>query len=415
MSRFLKLTAGSLALTAFAGVTGGRLASQASPDWPQWRGPNRDGVLASFVEPKTWPETLTQKWKLTVGVGYATPVLIGTRLYMFARQDANEVMMAIDADTGKIAWQAGYPAPVRINPVAARHGEGPKSTPAFANGKLYTLGMGGIVTAWDASTGKVLWQKEAAAVLPSFGTAQSPIVDRGLVILHVGGNNNGALSAFDANTGEVKWAWTGDGPAYGSPVLAEFGGVRQVIVMAQKTLVGVSAATGELLWQRPLTSPSAQNSITPIVYGQTVIVSALQNPVTAFTVTKSGAQWTTEDVWVNQDASLYMSNAVVVGNALFGFSNRNGGQFFCVDARTGKTLWMGEPRQGTNAAITGAGNLVFLLKESGELIVARSSVAGFEPVHRYTVADSATWAQPAMSGHRLFVKDVSTLALWTID
>lgn len=416
--RFLTrgLLAAAIAVSASSARTIVQAQGQTAPgDWPQWRGPNRDGIVSSFIEPASWPERLTQKWKIPVGVGYATPVLVGNRVYMFARQEASEVMMAIDAATGKVVWQTGYPAPVKIVPVAARHGEGPKSTPAFANGKLYTLGMSGIVTAWDASTGKVLWRKDAPAVGPSFGTAQSPLVDRGLVILHVGGNNDGALSAFDAATGTVKWAWPGDGPAYGSPVIVEAAGTRQVVTMAQRNLVGVSAATGELLWQRPFTSPSAQNSITPIVDGEIVYVSGLQNPVTAFRIVKQGSQWTTADVWVNSDVSLYMSNAVLVRGAIFGMSSKNSGQFFGVDAKTGKTLWTSEPRQAGNAAVLGAGGVVFLLKDSGELVVARSSLTGFEPVRTYTVADSATWSAPAISGHRIFVKDLSTLALWTID
>src|SRR2546428_13666272 len=108
-----------------------------------------------------------------------------------------------------------------MNRGAARHEKGPKSTPTFANGRLYTLGMSGIVTAFDAATGKQLWQKPAPAVQPTYHTAQSALVDRGLVILHVGGNNQGALTAFEAATGAVKWAWNGDGPGYGSPILGE--------------------------------------------------------------------------------------------------------------------------------------------------------------------------------------------------
>src|SRR5207245_5906202 len=158
-------------------------------------------------------------------------------------------------------WQTGYPAPFSMNPAAARHEKGPKSTPAFAAGRLFTLGMSGIVTAFDAATGRQLWQKPASPVGPLYGTSMSPLVDRGLVIAHVGGHNQGALTAFDANTGQVRWSWTGDGPAYGSPMAADFDGVRQVIVFTQENLVGVSEATGELLWKRPFTTPATQNTI----------------------------------------------------------------------------------------------------------------------------------------------------------
>jgi outer membrane protein assembly factor BamB len=388
---------------------------QGPADWPQWRGPNRDGAAASFTEPASWPDHLTRKWKVDAGLGYATPILVGNRVYMYARRDDNEVLTALAVDTGQVVWQSSYPAPFTMNPAAAGHEKGPKSTPAFANGKLYTLGMSGMVTAFDAATGRQLWQKPAPPVGPLYGTAMSPLVDRGLVIVHVGGHNQGALTAFDANTGAVKWSWTGDGPSYGSPITAEFDGTRQVIVLTQENLVGVSSASGELLWKRPFTTPFTQNAITPILYGKTLIVSGLDKAVTAFTVTKRNNGWVTVDVWHNDGVSMYMTNAVLAGDAIYGMSQRKSGQFFCLDAKTGKTLWASAPRQATNAAIVRAGGLLFMLKDDAELIVAKASMSAFEPVKRYTVADSATWAQPVISGNRLLVKDVSTLALWTLE
>ena len=151
-----------------------------APDWPQWRGPNRDGTLASFTEPNAWPDTLTQRWKIEVGTGYATPIVVGNRVYAFSRQNENEVMRAIDAASGKVIWESSYAAPFNMNSATARHGPGPKSTPAFADGRLFTMGMSGIVTAFDAATGKQLWQKPVPPVQPTFHTAQSPLVDRGL-------------------------------------------------------------------------------------------------------------------------------------------------------------------------------------------------------------------------------------------
>jgi outer membrane protein assembly factor BamB len=399
-----------------AGLTATALAGQTRPgDWPQWRGPNRDGVVAAFTEPKAWPERLTQKWRVPVGLGYAAPLVVGDRVYMFARQGGNETMMAIDAATGKTIWQMGYPAPFNMNRAAARHGEGPKSTPTFANGKLYTLGMTGVVTGFDAATGKQLWQTKQPPVEPIYHTAQSPLVDRGLVIVHVGGHNQGALTAFDAGTGAVKWAWNGDGPSYASPIAIDVAGTRQIVVFSQENLVGINAANGELLWRRPFSTRATQNTITPIVYGQTLIISGLEKPVTAFRIVQKGAQWSAENVWETADVSLYMSNAVLVGDSVCGMSNRNSGQFFCLDAKTGKVLWTSEPRQATNAGVIGAGKVWFALKDDAELLVMRAGAAGFEPLRRYTVADSATWAQPTISGNRIFVKDVSNLTLWTIE
>jgi len=400
-------------------VGGGWLAAgtaaqqRASADWPQWRGPNRDGVATSFTEPKSWPEQLTKKWKVDVGIGYATPVLVGERVYMFSRRGDEEVLAALAADTGREIWHTGYAVSFNLNPAAARHEKGPKSTPTFAAGKLYTLGMTGIVSAFDAASGRLLWQKPAPPVNPLYHTAMSPLVDRGLVIVHVGGHDKGALTAFDSNSGAVKWSWNGDGPSYGSPIAVDADGTRQIVVLTQENLVGVDEATGALLWKRPFSTQYTQNIITPIVYGAAIIISGLEKGVTEFRIVKRNGQWATENVWDTQDVALYMTNAVVVHDMVIGMSHKNSGQFFALDARTGNTLWKSEPRQATNAAIERAGDYVFLLKDDAELIVAKPTTTGLGVVKRYTVADSATWSAPAIVGSRMFVKDANSLALLT--
>lgn len=408
--RFASCTAAAAGLSA-------TLAGQARlPEWPQWRGPRRDGVVAVFREPATWPEHLTRQWSIEVGLGYAAPLLVGDRLYLFSRQGQNEVMSALDGATGRIVWRVEYPAPFTMNRAAARHGEGPKSTPAYAGGRIYAIGMTGIVTAFEAATGKTVWQKPGGDIAPLYTThAFSPLVDRGLVIFHVGGHNRGALTAFDAATGAVKWQWDGDGPGYGSPMVVEANGTRQVVTFTQDNLVGVDVATGALLWKRPFSTRATQNTITPILYNDLVVVSGLDRPVSAFRIVKRAGGWDTETVWENPDVPLYMSNAVVARDTLFGFTHRNSGQFFALDLKSGRTVWTSPPRQATNASIVRAGDLLFMLKDDAELVVLRTTASAFEPIRRYQMADSATWAPPVISGNRIYIKDVSTLALWTWD
>jgi outer membrane protein assembly factor BamB len=391
------------------------LAAQGRPgDWPQWRGPGRDGVVASFTPPAAWPDRLTHKWKVDVGLGYATPIVVGDRVYMFSRQGDDEVLAALEAASGSRIWTFKYAAPFTISPAAARHEKGPKSTPTFADGRLFLLGMTGIVTAVDAATGKQLWQKPEVQAQPLYHTGMSPLVDRGLMIVHVGGHNQGSLTAYDVKSGAVKWHWDGDGPGYGSPMAVDVAGTRQIVTLTQENVVGVAAATGELLWKRPLTTPYSQNAITPILYNDMVIVSGLDNAVTAFRIAKKDAGWTTENVWQNTQVSMYMANGVILNDTLVSLSHKNSGQFFALDAKTGKTIWTSAPRQAQNAAIARAGDLLFVLKDDAELVVARSGARGLEPIRSYTVADSATWSAPAISGDRIFVKDVSSLALWTL-
>jgi outer membrane protein assembly factor BamB len=396
-------------LAVIAGSVAIAIAQNSPQDYPQWRGHNRDGSASAFVEPKSWPEKLTRRWKVEVGEGYATPILIGERVYAFTRREDREFLTALDASSGKILWQTGYPAPYEASPPARAHGAGPKSTPLFHRGKLYTLGISGIVSAFDATNGKLVWQKPAPSTLPYYGTAVSPLADNDQVILHPG--NYGPLTAFDANTGDVKWTSKGDG-LYASPMIFELNGTRQVVTFTQDSLVGVSAADGAVLWQYPWAQD--MQAVTPIRYGETIVVSSPSAGVKALKPAKSGGKWVTEVVWETKDVAMFMSNPVLIGDSLFGMSNKARGQFFALDAKTGKVLWLGEPREATNAAVVKAGDLLFLLKDNAELIIAKSSRTGFEPLKRYTVAESATWAQPAISGNRLFVKDVSSIALWTL-
>jgi outer membrane protein assembly factor BamB len=406
------------------------IASQQARDarvegWPQWRGVNRDGA-ATFSVPAAWPDRLNLKWKVDVGIGYAAPIIAGDRVFAFSRQGEDEVMRALDAATGKVLWETKYNATYKANPAATgKHGTGPKSTPTFANGRLYSLGMTGVVTAFDAATGKQLWQTAKPAVEPLYHTAMSPLIDRGLCIVHVGGHNNGALTAFDDRTGEVKWQWTGDGPAYGSPIVAELGGTRQIITMTQDNLVGVAEATGELLWKRPYSVRATRNAVTPIVHNlpssgggsanQIVIVSGLGMPVTGFRVINKAGQWSAEDVWTNNDVTMDMSTGVVIGNSLYGFSPRNSGQFFALDANTGQTLWLSEPRQTENAAVVRAGDLWFALNTEAQLIVLRANPKQMDVVKRYEVAQAATWAQPVLAGQRVLIRDLSNISLWTLN
>jgi outer membrane protein assembly factor BamB len=398
-------------------VCAARVAAQSGPgDWTQWRGPSRDGSVPAFTEPSAWPENLTQRWKVEVGLGYATPLVSGNRVYMFSRQGNDEVMSALDAGSGKVIWRTAYPAPFEMQKAASRHGPGPKSTPILAGGRLFAIGMTGIVTAYDAATGKQLWQKPAPGIVPLYTShAFSPVVEDGMVIFHVGGHDKGALTAFDVNTGAERWSWGGDGPGYGSPIVTDLGGTRQVVVMTQQKLVGVNVADGALLWERPYVTPSTTNSITPIIYGQTIIVSGGNQPVVAFAVARRDNKWVTDNVWENTEVSYRMSNPVIANDVLFSLSTRDMGQYFAIDAKSGKTLWLSEGRQAGNVGVVKAGNLLLCLEDDGELVVARSSRTAFDQVRRYKVADTETWAAPAILGNRIFVKDVSSLTLWTVN
>ncbi|HEX9710354.1 MAG TPA: PQQ-binding-like beta-propeller repeat protein [Candidatus Thermoplasmatota archaeon] len=384
-------------------------------DWPQWRGPARDGLIAGLAPRASWPEVLRPGWKVTVGIGHSSPVVVGDRVFLFSRVGDEEVVQALDLATGKSLWRQSYAAPYTMNMAATAHGKGPKSTPVVDAGRVFTLGIGGTLSAFDAGSGRVLWRKEFASqfkeTTPLYGTAMSPIVDEGRLIAHVGGSGGGSFTAFDPATGSALWAWKGDGPGYSSPVVAELAGVRQYVTFTESSLVGVSAAKGELLWKLPFTTSWVQNAVTPVVHGDLVIYSGLDHPVKAARIVRKGTAYAVEPVWENAEVASYMSTPVLVAGRLCGFSHRKKGQFFCLDPATGKTLWLSEGRQGENAALVAGAGSLFALTDSSELLVANPAASTFAVQKRYDVAGSPTWAHPVVLPDGVLVKDALTLAL----
>jgi outer membrane protein assembly factor BamB len=395
----------------------------ATAEWDQWRGRARDGVADTFKAPSAWPEKLTQVWKHDVGIGHSSPVVSNGRVFQYSRVAEEEVVRALDLASGKTIWEQKYPAPYTMNPAARQHGKGPKSTPLWSHGRLYTLGISGIFSAFDAATGKTLWRQDFAQEFPQtsplYGAAMSPIaIGAGAgrdeaIVAHVGGPGRGALAAFDPATGTIKWAWRGDGPGYASPVvMTAVDGIRQIITQSERRLVSLDARDGTLLWELPFSTEYDQNSVTPIVRGDVVINSGLNQGIAAYRVSRAAGKWNTEQVWRTSDHSMYMSTPVLYMDVLYGLANRNRGLFFALDASNGKVLWTTEGRQGDNAALARAGDALLALTTDGELTVFTPSREGFKQVRKYTVASTPTWAHPALVAAGILIKDENTLSLW---
>ncbi|HEX6973315.1 MAG TPA: PQQ-binding-like beta-propeller repeat protein, partial [Vicinamibacterales bacterium] len=256
----------------------------------------------------------------------------------------------------------------------------------------------------------------APAVLPEYGTATSPLINLShgtSVIVHVGGYENGALTSFDAATGKPRWKWTGDGPAYGSPILATFGGVRQVITQTQKFLAGVDASNGTLLWSMPFTTDFDQNAFTPVVFRDLLINGGTDRPLTAIRPKHADGKWTADVVWSNPQTPMFMSSPVVIDGTIYGLTERSKGQFVAIDAASGKTLWNTQGREGENASMLGSRAWLLASTTEGILVVARANPLKYEGVRRYQVAQSAVWAHPAITGHSIIVKDADKMICWS--
>lgn len=409
MKTVSRLVGASLAAAVLFGA-----AYASAEDWPQWRGAGRDGKVSGFSAPQTWPAALTQKWRVTVGPGDSTPALVGDKVYVFSRQGGDEVTTCLDAATGDQLWQNKYAAQAVTGP-AARH-PGPRSSPAVAEGKVVTLGVGGVLSCLDATSGTEVWRKDVfPGVVPRYFTAMSPIIVDGMAIAHLGGPGNGALMAFDLTGGDVKWKWEAEGPAYASPVTMTAGGVKQLVTMTEKSIVGVALADGKLLWEVPFAVRGmAYNAATPIIDGDVVIYTGQNRGTRAVRIQKQGDAFTATPLWANTDVGVQFNTPVLENGLLFGLSDK--GNLFCLDAKTGKTDWIDPTRRGGNfGAIVDTGSVILALPSTAELIVYRPTGAEYSELARIKVADSATYAYPVISGDRILVRDHEAVTLYTLD
>jgi outer membrane protein assembly factor BamB len=283
-------------------------------------------------------------------------------------------------------------------------------------GRVFTLGVGGILSCLDARTGRLLWRKDTGQH-PVYGASASPVVDNGLCITNVGGRTWGGLTAFDVATGERRWSLDDGvgGPSYSSPVLVELAGERQVVALTQANVVGVSAASGKLLWQVPLSRFDLEKCLTPIQYRDRIVFAGCREPLRAIRLEKGSTGITPRDVWKATGPTLHMSTPVLAGGWLVGFSDQKSGHLFCLDAATGRTLWRSEGRLGGYASILNAGRVWLVLTNAGRLIVVKPSATAYEPIAEYRVADTHTDAHPVLLGDRILIRDASTLRSFRIE
>ena len=379
--------------------------------WPQWRGPNRNGSVAATATPK-WPGAWKRAWRVDVGEGYSSPVVSGGRAFVHSRKDPDELVTAIDLAAGKVVWQQTYTSPFNKNQYAKNMAKGPFSTPLVAGDKVITLGGSGILSAWNAATGALAWRKDFSSSVDLSklftGTASSPLLEGGAVIVQVGSDvHGGRIVALDPQTGAERWTWKGNGPGYASPVVFATGGMRQIATMTNGSIEGLDAKTGAALWSVPFPDEWHENIVTPIWTGTHLIVSGTRQGTHAFTLSQTGGKWQAVPAWKNPEVAMYMSTPVLVDGVLYGLSSRKRGQFVAVDAATGALKWATEGRATNHASILLTPSHVLLLTTAGELVLIKPTPAKYEEERRYTVADSETWAVPVVLAEGLIVRDAT--------
>jgi len=390
------------------------LTSQAQ-DWPQWRGMNRDSKVAGFKVPQTWPQQFNQTWKVTVGLGDATPALANNKIYVFTRKGDNEILQCLDASTGKQVWQSADYTAVVVTGAAESH-PGPRSSPTVAEGKVVTVGVGGDISCFDAANGKLLWRNEEfKGAVPKFFTGMSPLVTSGICIAHLGGPNAGQYVAFDMTTGSIKWKTAGECPTYASPALLTVDGTKQVVFQTLTKLISLNIPDGVQLWEyaTPAGTGRTEAASSPVVDQQKIYYTGNLNGVNAIEIRKQGASYVVNKLWTNPDFCTKYNTPVLKDGFLYGFSNQS--RLFCINASNGQTAWSDDKPNKEFGSIIDAGSVLVALSSISNMIVLKPDGKAYSQVAMIKVSDNAVYAQPVLSGNRIFIKDNESLTLFTTN
>jgi outer membrane protein assembly factor BamB len=393
--------------------------SVVAADWPQWRGPGRDNKVTDFTVPTSWPAKLNPKWKVKVGDGVASPVLVGDRLYAFTREGGDEVVRCLEAGTGKEVWKGKYPAVEITGPAGGF--KGPRGTPAVAEGKVCAFGVGGTISCFDAGSGQLAWRKETKGT-PGFKTSYSPVIAEGKCVVHSGGGRGkgggkGEVVAYDLKDGNEAWKWQGDAPAYSSPVLMTVDGTKMVVTMSASNVLGIGLADGKLLWQARFSASRYGNTVTPLVDGSTIIYAGSGTGTVAATVEKTADGFKLRQLWKSDQSPHLYNTPTLKDGKIYGLSGsgRGASKLYCLDAKTGDVLWTDATPRGECGAILDAGPVLLALSSDSNLLAFKPSDRGYEELAKIKVADSPTWTVPVVTGSRVFVKDKDSVSLLTFE
>lgn len=385
----------------------------AAADWPQWLGPRRDGGSAEVVAP--WKAAPAEVWKAKVGIGFSSPVVAGGKVFLHARVNGKEreVMTAFDAATGKEVWKTAYDRA----PYSSVLNTGPQATPAVAGGRVYGYGITGVLTCFEAATGKQVWQtdllKEVKAGVPRFGVCCSPLVVGNRVIVAAGGKGTSVV-ALDAATGAVAWQALDEPANTSSPVLVPAPGrpLPDVVFMTTLRVVGLNPLDGTVNWEYPLPFQPSGTAPTPVVAGDLIVTSTMDNGSTGIRLT-TGEKAGAERAWQAKGLSGYFSSGVATKDRLFLVTNTlrpvPRADLACVELATGKQLWKKEGVGYFHFGLvrTGDGNLL-VLDDAGNLKLLDATAPDYRELATAKACE-ATLVAPTLANGHVFARDGDTL------
>jgi outer membrane protein assembly factor BamB len=390
-------------------------------DWPQWRGPNRNGISKEAGLLKEWPkEGPKLVWQARdIGDGYSTPAVVGDRLYLISnRGPDDELVQAFEAKDAKPVWEKriGKVGPNKMPPYP-----GSRSTPTVEGDVLYALGSDGDLVCMETKSGKIRWQKNLRTDFKgepgNWAYAESPLVDGDALVVTPGGAE-ATLAALDKKSGEPIWKCAvpeGDQAAYASIIVVNAGGRKQYVQFLQKGLVGIDAATGKFLWRYNRTAEGSPANIPTPVAQDSFVYSASGRSGGGLVELKNSSEGTSaEQVYFNPKMPSSIGGSVDIGGYLYG---TNTGGLMCVDFKSGETKW--QDRSVGAGSVCFADGRLYVHGEKGDVALVEAAPEAYREKGRYTLPDqpdrgkSQAWAYPVVANGRLYLRDLGSL--WCYD
>jgi len=378
--------------------------AQPAANWPQWRGPNRDGISKETGLLKQWPtEGPPLVWKATgAGNGYSCFAIANGKLYTMGLRGEREFVVAFDITTGKEAWATATGTAFK-----EEHGNGPRGTPTVDGDRVFALGANGDLSALDAGTGKIIWSKN---ILKEFGgrnipwgISESPLILGNKVLVNAGGPGASIVALNKAN-GSVIWKSQSDAPGYSSAIPLEVNGMTQVVFFTSERAVGLEANNGRLLWDYERPSNNTANVATPVVRANRVFISSDYG--TGGGVVEIKPDNKAQEVWFTKDMRNHHSSSVLIGDYLYGFSSSI---LTAIKFDTGEIAWR-DRSVGKGSLVYADGNL-YCFSENGVVGLVEATPTGYKEKGRFRIQQGSlpTWTHPVVAGGRLYLRDQDTI------
>ena len=384
-------------------------AKAQSSDWAQWGGPHRNFISETKGLAASWPEAGPRRlWQRELGEGYSAIAVERGTLYTMYRKDDNEVAIALDAATGKTLWEYSYAAPFSPD-YDMTNGPGPHATPLVSGNFVFTSGSTGQLHCLDKKTGKLLWSHDLLAefhgTLRVNGYSCSPIAYKDSIVMMVGGTSS-ALVAFNQKDGSVLWKKHDFKNSTSSPIVINVDGQDQLVAFMYSEIVGVDPNNGNLLWSHAHPVDFGLNTSTPVWGADNLLFmsSGYSGGSRVLKLSRAGDKTTVEELWASRLMRIHFSNAIRVGDVIYGSSGDFGpAPFTAINVKTGNVVW--RHRSFPRASFIYADGRFIILDEDGQLILATPTAEGLTVQSKVNLLSNQSWTVPSLSGTRLYVRD----------